>query len=317
MPRARFVPLRPAHRRCPDTPGSGCDAERLPRPAVQQQAAPWRRCVVLPAPRAARCTPWQRAGALAALIGPARPRPPSLQTVPVNPKPFLNDLTGKQVIVKLKWGMEYKGAPIVRARRRAARSPPGATQIATAAARGAGRRGPPPPPPAAAPAADALAPLHTGASSPRPAGYLVSVDSYMNLQLASTEEYIDGQFTGNLGEVLIRCGRCESCRGRWALLLFSWTCDVGMPPLPAHGAVAGMLLTLPALWLLLLGSGRCMHRSAAAVLASSCRCVPRSSGRDSQSRSSSRNGSRSCCEAARGGPCCIWPASRHACSRAP
>jgi len=33
-----------------------------------------------------------------------------LQTVPVNPKPFLNDLTGKQVIVKLKWGMEYKGA---------------------------------------------------------------------------------------------------------------------------------------------------------------------------------------------------------------
>lgn len=32
-----------------------------------------------------------------------------LQNVPVNPKPFLNDLTGKQVIVKLKWGMEYKG----------------------------------------------------------------------------------------------------------------------------------------------------------------------------------------------------------------
>lgn len=33
-----------------------------------------------------------------------------MQTVPVNPKPFLNDLTGKPVIVKLKWGMEYKGA---------------------------------------------------------------------------------------------------------------------------------------------------------------------------------------------------------------
>lgn len=32
-----------------------------------------------------------------------------LQTVPVNPKPFLNNLTGKRVIVKLKWGMEYKG----------------------------------------------------------------------------------------------------------------------------------------------------------------------------------------------------------------
>ena len=37
-----------------------------------------------------------------------------------------------------------------------------------------------------------------------PAGYLVSTDAYMNLQLASTEEYIDGQMTGNLGEVLIR-----------------------------------------------------------------------------------------------------------------
>ncbi len=61
-------------------------------------------------------------------------------SIPVNPKPFLNDLTGKQVIVKLKWGMEYKG-------------------------------------------------------------YLVSVDSYMNLQLASTEEYIDGQSVGALGEV--------------------------------------------------------------------------------------------------------------------
>ena len=36
--------------------------------------------------------------------------PASAQTVPVNPKPFLNDLTGKPVIVKLKWGMEYKGA---------------------------------------------------------------------------------------------------------------------------------------------------------------------------------------------------------------
>ena len=33
----------------------------------------------------------------------------------------------------------------------------------------------------------------------------MSVDSYMNLQLASTEEWIDGQFSGQLGEVLIRC----------------------------------------------------------------------------------------------------------------
>merc|ERR1711865_269534 len=73
-------------------------------------------------------------------------------TVPVNPKPFLNDLTGKAVIVKLKWGMEYKG-------------------------------------------------------------YLASVDAYMNLQLASTEEYIDGSFAGNLGEVLIRCNNVLYLRG--------------------------------------------------------------------------------------------------------
>eukprot|EP00408_Alexandrium_pacificum_P003050 CAMPEP_0171236294 /NCGR_PEP_ID=MMETSP0790-20130122/42380_1 /TAXON_ID=2925 /ORGANISM="Alexandrium catenella, Strain OF101" /LENGTH=34 /DNA_ID= /DNA_START= /DNA_END= /DNA_ORIENTATION= len=32
-----------------------------------------------------------------------------MATVPVNPKPFLNDLTGKLVLTKLKWGMEYKG----------------------------------------------------------------------------------------------------------------------------------------------------------------------------------------------------------------
>jgi len=64
--------------------------------------------------------------------------------MPVNPKPFLNSLTGKPVSVKLKWGQVYKG-------------------------------------------------------------YLVSVDGYMNLQLAETEEYVNGNCTGNLGEVLIRC----------------------------------------------------------------------------------------------------------------
>ncbi len=36
-------------------------------------------------------------------------------------------------------------------------------------------------------------------------GFLVAMDGYMNLQLASTEEYIDGNCTGNLGEVLVRC----------------------------------------------------------------------------------------------------------------
>ena len=35
-------------------------------------------------------------------------------------------------------------------------------------------------------------------------GFLVASDGYMNLQLASTEEYIDGSLTGNLGEVLVR-----------------------------------------------------------------------------------------------------------------
>ncbi|RUS32242.1 small nuclear ribonucleo protein F [Jimgerdemannia flammicorona] len=72
--------------------------------------------------------------------------------VPVNPKPFLNDLTGKPVIVKLKWGMEYKG-------------------------------------------------------------YLMSIDSYMNLQLANTEEFKDGLSIGTLGEVLIRCNNVLYIRG--------------------------------------------------------------------------------------------------------
>lgn len=30
-------------------------------------------------------------------------------TQPVNPRPFLQDLTGKTVTVKLKWGLEYRG----------------------------------------------------------------------------------------------------------------------------------------------------------------------------------------------------------------
>jgi len=33
----------------------------------------------------------------------------SLQVQPVNPKPFLQELTGKPVFVRLKWGLEYKG----------------------------------------------------------------------------------------------------------------------------------------------------------------------------------------------------------------
>ncbi|CDQ92803.1 unnamed protein product [Oncorhynchus mykiss] len=73
-------------------------------------------------------------------------------SLPLNPKPFLNGLTGKPVMVKLKWGMEYKG-------------------------------------------------------------YLVSVDSYMNMQLANTEEYVDGALAGHLGEVLVRCNNVLFIRG--------------------------------------------------------------------------------------------------------
>ena len=29
--------------------------------------------------------------------------------IPFNPRPFLANLTGKAILVKLKWGMEYKG----------------------------------------------------------------------------------------------------------------------------------------------------------------------------------------------------------------
>jgi len=36
-------------------------------------------------------------------------------------------------------------------------------------------------------------------------GTLVSVDSYMNIQLSGTAEWIDGKETGSLGMVLIRC----------------------------------------------------------------------------------------------------------------
>ncbi|EQC32181.1 small nuclear ribonucleoprotein F [Saprolegnia diclina VS20] len=70
----------------------------------------------------------------------------------LNPKPFLAGLTGKAVVVKLKWGMEYQGD-------------------------------------------------------------LVSVDSYMNLQLANTDEFVGGAKTGHLGEVLIRCNNVLYVRG--------------------------------------------------------------------------------------------------------
>ncbi|KAF2471975.1 small nuclear ribonucleoprotein-like protein F [Lindgomyces ingoldianus] len=64
---------------------------------------------------------------------------------PFNPRPMLQSLVDKEVIVKLKWGeSEYKGR-------------------------------------------------------------LVSIDQYMNIQLAGTEEFVGGNSSGTLGQVLIRC----------------------------------------------------------------------------------------------------------------
>lgn len=64
---------------------------------------------------------------------------------PVNPKPFLQELTGSPVVVRLKWGeTEYRGK-------------------------------------------------------------LLSVDSYMNVQLDEAHEFIEGEDKGLLGEILIRC----------------------------------------------------------------------------------------------------------------
>ncbi|KAL6859946.1 hypothetical protein ACO1O0_003970 [Amphichorda felina] len=65
--------------------------------------------------------------------------------VPVNPRPMLQGLVDKDIVVRLKWGeTEYKGK-------------------------------------------------------------LVSLDSYLNLQLSGTVEYINDKPTGDLGQVLIRC----------------------------------------------------------------------------------------------------------------
>ncbi|RYR64289.1 hypothetical protein Ahy_A03g010424 isoform A [Arachis hypogaea] len=112
-----------------------------------------------------------------------------MATIPVNPKPFLNNLTGKQVIVKLKWGMEYKGIIFFLSFNFLLLS-----KI-----------------PERLKWKIKLQKLHKTRSCF--ISYLVSVDSYMNLQLANTEEYIEGQFTGNLGEILIRCNNVLYLRG--------------------------------------------------------------------------------------------------------
>jgi small nuclear ribonucleoprotein F len=51
-------------------------------------------------------------------------------------------------------------------------------------------------------------------------GRLESIDSYMNVLLRDTEEFIDGKPTGTLGLVLIRCvgiSRTLRRRFRWVL----------------------------------------------------------------------------------------------------
>ena len=53
-------------------------------------------------------------------------------------------------------------------------------------------------------------------------GELASSDAYMNLQLTDTEEYIEGQFAGSLGEVLIRCNN----------VLYIKAADTGKPHIP-------------------------------------------------------------------------------------
>lgn len=108
----------------------------------------------------------------------------------MNPKPFLLELTGKQVAVKLKWGMEYRGTS---PDRQADRQRSQHTDV-----RMLGQR---------------LTLSLARWRSLCPPGFLVSVDSYMNLQLASSEEWIGGKLAGNLGEVLIRCNNVLYIRG--------------------------------------------------------------------------------------------------------
>ncbi|PHH66925.1 hypothetical protein CDD81_5277 [Ophiocordyceps australis] len=44
-------------------------------------------------------------------------------------------------------------------------------------------------------------------------GTLKAIDSYMNLQLSNTKEFIDSNATGDLGAVLIRCNNVLWIRG--------------------------------------------------------------------------------------------------------
>jgi small nuclear ribonucleoprotein F len=59
-------------------------------------------------------------------------------------------------------------------------------------------------------------------------GRLESIDSYMNVLLRDTEEFIDGKPTGTLGLVLIRCvDRSRTLRRRCRYVLQSGFGDYG------------------------------------------------------------------------------------------
>ncbi|KAG5646413.1 hypothetical protein DXG03_003463 [Asterophora parasitica] len=79
---------------------------------------------------------------------------------PVNPKPFMQELTGKPVFVRLKWGLEYKGFLV---------------------------------------STDGYMNLQV-----RPIAFVSPITLQLDLQLANTEEFQDGQSNGALGEVFIR-----------------------------------------------------------------------------------------------------------------
>ena len=41
----------------------------------------------------------------------------------------------------------------------------------------------------------------------------IFIFAHMNVQLAGTEEFVDGNYTGTIGEVLIRCNNVLYIRG--------------------------------------------------------------------------------------------------------
>ncbi|KAJ1464971.1 small nuclear ribonucleoprotein F [Baffinella frigidus] len=71
-----------------------------------------------------------------------------IEAIIISPKKFLKSLEGHRVLIKLKWGMQYRGN-------------------------------------------------------------VVSSDSYLNIRLRDTEEWVKNEKIGFLGEVLIRCNNIK------------------------------------------------------------------------------------------------------------